>query len=177
MDFKSAGNLIYQIGITGNHLGGSHWGLVSGNSGGQVPTVDTAVSKPTFNAVFGAISGGLIRSCHDLSEGGLAVAIAEMAFAGGLGVEADVSAIDVSGTDGANADLARLFSESNTRFAVEVEPKNQAAFEAAFANIAVAKIGTVTDGENVVINSGETELINSPVGALKEAWQSPLDWS
>ena len=177
MDFKSAGNLIYQIGITGNHLGGSHWGLVSGNSGGHVPTVDTAVSKPTFNAVFGAISGGLIRSCHDLSEGGLAVAIAEMAFAGGLGVEADVSAIDVSGTDGANADLARLFSESNTRFAVEVEPKNQAAFEAAFANIAVAKIGTVTDGENVVINSGETELINSPVGALKEAWQSPLDWS
>ena len=177
MDFKSAGNLIYQIGITGNHLGGSHWGLVSGNSGGQVPTVDTAVSKPTFNAVFGAISGGLIRSCHDLSEGGLAVAIAEMAFAGGLGVEADVSAIDVSGTDGANADLARLFSESNTRFAVEVEPKNQAAFEAAFANIAVAKIGTVTDGESVVINSGETELINSPVGALKEAWQSPLDWS
>ena len=177
MDFKSAGNLIYQIGITGNHLGGSHWGLVSGNSGGHVPTVDTAVSKPTFNAVFGAISGGLIRSCHDLSEGGLAVAIAEMAFAGGLGVEADVSAIDVSGTDGANADLARLFSESNTRFAVEVEPKNQAAFEAAFANIAVAKIGTVTDGEGVVINSGETVLINSPVSELKEAWQSPLDWS
>ena len=177
MDFKAAGNLIYQIGITGNHLGGSHWGLVSGNSGGHVPTVDTAVSKPTFSAVFGAISDGLIRSCHDLSEGGLAVAIAEMAFAGGLGVEADVSAIDVSGTDGVNADLARLFSESNTRFAVEVEPKNQAAFEAAFADIAMGKIGTVTDGESVVVRSGETVLINSPVSELKEAWQSPLDWS
>ena len=177
MDFKAAGNLIYQIGITGNHLGGSHWGLVSGNSGGHVPTVDTAVSKPTFSAVFGAISDGLIRSCHDLSEGGLAVAIAEMAFAGGLGVEADVSAIDVSGTDGVNADLARLFSESNTRFAVEVEPKNQAAFEAAFADIAMGKIGTVTDGESVVVRSGETVLINSPVSELKEAWQSPLDWN
>jgi phosphoribosylformylglycinamidine synthase len=177
MDLKSAGNLIYQIGITGNHLGGSHWGLVSGNNGGYVPTVDTAVSKPTFNAVFSAISAGLIRSCHDLSEGGLAVAIAEMAFAGGLGVEADVSPIDVSGTDGANADLARLFSESNTRFAVEVEPQNQAEFEATFADIALTKIGTVTDGESVVVRSGENVLINSLVGELKEAWQSPLDWN
>ena len=115
MDFKAAGNLIYQIGITGNHLGGSHWGLVSGNSGGHVPTVDTAVSKPTFSAVFGAISDGLIRSCHDLSEGGLAVAIAEMAFAGGLGVEADVSAIDVSGTDGVNADFCLLYTSPSPR--------------------------------------------------------------
>jgi phosphoribosylformylglycinamidine synthase len=177
MDLKSAGNLIYQIGVTGNHLGGSHWGLVSGNRGGHVPTVDTAVSKSTFAAVFEAISNGLIRSCHDLSEGGLAVAVAEMAFAGGLGVEVDISPIDVSGTEGAGSNLARLFSESNTRFAVEVEPKNQAAFESAFAKIAIAKLGKVTDGENVVVRSGETVLINSPVGELKEAWQSPLDWS
>ncbi len=178
MDLKASGNLIYQIGSTGNHLGGSHWGLVTGSSGGHVPTVDADVAIATFGAVFESISSGLIRSCHDLSEGGFAVALAEMAFAGGFGVNVDVSFVEVSGVvDEDKLDLAILFSESNTRFLVEVEPKNQAAFEAALAGVALTQVGTVVDGDRLVIRSDDQILIESPIGDLKSAWQNPLDWS
>ena len=86
MDLKAAGNLVYQVGQTHDELGGSHLGLVSGASGGRVPRMDPGIALPTFKAVHQGICQGLIRSCHDLSEGGLAVAAAEMAFAGGLGL-------------------------------------------------------------------------------------------
>ena len=83
MDLKRPGNLLYLVGETKNELGGSHFALVNGLSGGQVPTVDADVARETFAAMHRAIRAGLVRACHDLSEGGLAVAVAEMAFAGG----------------------------------------------------------------------------------------------
>lgn len=169
MDLKKPGNLLYQIGETKNELGGSHWSLVSNANGGFVPQVDIAKAKATFVAVHAVIKSGLIRSCHDISEGGLAAAIAEMAFAGGLGAEVDVACIE------ADSDLIRLFSESNSRFVVEVVPENQAAFESAMNGIAVSQIGKVSGEENVAISNGATELIAESVAKLKSAWQSPLD--
>ena len=85
MDLKQAGNTIYIVGDTRNEMGGSHFALVHNLKGGHVPRVDPVVARDTFAAVHRAIDEGLVRACHDLSEGGLAVAIAEMAFAGGLG--------------------------------------------------------------------------------------------
>ncbi|HEY5316175.1 MAG TPA: AIR synthase-related protein, partial [Pirellulales bacterium] len=85
MDLKSAGNFLYQVGVTREELGGSHFSLVEGLAGGHVPQVDPVVAKATFIGLHAAIDAGLVRACHDLSEGGLAVAAAEMAFAGGLG--------------------------------------------------------------------------------------------
>ena len=178
MDLKKAGNLLYQVGITGDHLGGSHWNLVTGGSGGKVPTVDTDVSKLTFAKLHDAISSGLIRSCHDLCEGGFAAAIAEMAFAGGLGANIDITAMEVAGVVNAELlDLILLFSESNTRFIVEIEPGNQAAFEAAMTDVTLCQIGEVTDLMQLKIDSDGDSLINAAIGELKEAWQSPLDWN
>lgn len=178
MDLKKTGNLIYQIGITGDHLGGSHWSLVTGGSGGNVPTVDTMIAKATFEKLHAAITAGLVRSCHDLSEGGFAAAIAEMAFAGGLGARIDITTMEVAGAVEAELlDLVLLFSESNTRFIVEVEPGNREAFEAAMADIAFCHVGEVTDSMQLEIHSDGQSLIDAPIGALKEAWQSPLNWS
>jgi len=178
MDLKKSGNLLYQIGITGDHLGGSHWSLVTGGSGGKVPTVDTNIAKLTFTKLHNAISMGLVRSCHDLSEGGFATAIAEMAFAGGLGADIDVTAMEVAGdVDDELLDLTLLFSESNTRFIVEVEPSKQAAFEAAMAEVTLFQIGSVTDSMKLTIESDNERLIDAAIGDLKEAWQSPLNWS
>jgi phosphoribosylformylglycinamidine synthase len=87
MDAKEAGNLVYVVGTTRNELGGSHFSLVNGLSGGAVPRVDPAAGRQVFKAVSAAIRDGLVRACHDLSEGGLAVAAAEMAFSGGLGLK------------------------------------------------------------------------------------------
>ncbi len=91
MDLKQPGNLLYLVGETRDEMGGSHFALVNDLAGGQVPTVDAEQARETFAAVHRAIHGGLVRACHDLSEGGLAVAAAEMAFAGGLGAQIDAA--------------------------------------------------------------------------------------
>ena len=89
---KEAGNVVFLIGETKNELGGSHLSLVRDLSGGQVPVVDAGEAKNIFQFVHNAIQNRLIRSCHDLSEGGLAVAAVEMAFAGGLGMDLELEA-------------------------------------------------------------------------------------
>ncbi len=175
MDLKQAGNLLYQIGITKDELGGSHWTLVNEVSGGNVPTVDAPMAKATFVAMHAAIEAGLVRSCHDISEGGLAAAVAEMAFSGGLGTEIDVASIPVSDCQ-ADENFIRLFSESNSRFVVEVAPANADAFEAAMADVATYRIGSVTQGQSVIVTGGSATLIDKPIAELKSSWQSPLDW-
>ena len=89
MDLKEPGNLLYIVGVTRNELGGSHFSRVACDEflAGAVPRLDPHVAKRTFAAVHRAIHAGFVRSCHDLSEGGLAVAAAEMAFAGGFGAD------------------------------------------------------------------------------------------
>jgi phosphoribosylformylglycinamidine synthase len=80
---EEAGNALYLVGTTENDMAGSFLHLISGTSGGTVPRPDLAVAPAHFRkSEHGAITAGLVRSCHDLSEGGLAVAAAEMAFAG-----------------------------------------------------------------------------------------------
>jgi phosphoribosylformylglycinamidine synthase len=172
MDLKSPGNLLYQIGLTKDELGGSHWSLVSETAGGNVPQVDIDMAIATYEKTHAAIESSLIRSCHDISEGGLAAAVAEMAFAGGFGAEVDIASIAI---EGSNGDLLRLFAESNSRFVVEVTPENQAAFESAMSGVAISLLGKVTDGDSVVISNGDAELISESLQKLKSVWQNPLD--
>jgi phosphoribosylformylglycinamidine (FGAM) synthase-like enzyme len=80
MDFKQAGNLVYLIGTTKAELGGSHYTLVNNLTGGEAPRVDLELAPKIFRAVHQAITAKLLRACHDLSEGGLAAAAAEMCF-------------------------------------------------------------------------------------------------
>lgn len=177
MDLKQAGNRLYIVGETKNELGGSHLALASGLSGGQVPQVDAKVAKATFAAIHRAIHSGLVRACHDLSEGGLAVAVAEMAFAGGLGARVDVSVLPGALGKGADSDVVRLFSESNTRFVCEVPPAHAAAFEQALAGVPHAALGEVLDSLRLDIVCGDRTLISADLATLKAAWQLPLDWN
>ena len=173
MDLKEPGNLLYQVGLTKDEMGGSHFALVHAHKGGQVPRVDAPKAKQTFAAVHRAIHGGLIRACHDLSEGGLAVAVAEMAFAGGCG--AKVSLSDVP-HEGHLAAATLLFSESNTRFLCEVRPEKAKTLEDLLVDVPHARIGEVTDTEELVILDGTSTLVKSSLESLKEAWQKPLRW-
>jgi phosphoribosylformylglycinamidine synthase subunit PurSL len=187
MDLKSAGNLLYQVGTTKDELGGSHFALVNGLVGGHVPTVDAQLAKQTFAALHQAINSGLVRACHDLSEGGLAVAAAEMAFAGGLGAKIRLSEVpsSVPTTERSEGfDEVLLFSESNTRFLVEVPHANRLHFEAALAGIPYAHIGEVTDSSRLQIAAApiahqhvpQSWLVDLEIATLKEAWQKPLRW-
>jgi hypothetical protein len=93
MDLKREGSLLYVIGQTRDELGGSHWSLIQHQTGGQVPTVNPERAKRTFTGLHRAIQQQLVRACHDLSEGGLAACLAEMAFAGEWGVNVSLDKI------------------------------------------------------------------------------------
>jgi phosphoribosylformylglycinamidine synthase len=175
MDLKEAGNRLYVVGNTRDELGGSHLHVVTGRVGGNVPRVDLELAPRIFAAVHTAITRGLVRACHDLSEGGLAVALAEMAFAGGLGV--DFTGLgQLPGADGLS-DEARLFSESPTRFILEVKPENAAAFEACFVGLPVGHVGVVLTEPRVrLAGSGGEWLVWVKLSELKDAWQKPLRW-
>jgi phosphoribosylformylglycinamidine synthase len=173
MDLKAPGNQLYLVGETHDELGGSHFALVNNLDGGNAPKVNAERAKATFAAMHRAISAGLVASCHDLSEGGLAAAAAEMAFAGGLGAELQLAAVP---TPGNLSPAALLFSESNTRFLCEVTPQNAAAFETALAGTPAARVGVVDDGNRLIIAGGDqsTPLIDAPLADLKESWQRTL---
>src|SRR5262249_29130198 len=121
MDLKEIGNVLYLVGQTKDEMAGSHYHLVEQLAGAAVPRPDLALAAVVFRKLHAAIAQGLVRSCHDLSEGGLAVAAAEMAFAGGIG--ADLTSAGAPGLPDAMA----LFSESATRFIIEVRPDRAAA--------------------------------------------------
>jgi phosphoribosylformylglycinamidine synthase subunit PurSL len=109
MDLKSPGNKLYLLGRTREELGGSHLSLVRQLVGGQVPGHDASEARKLYGALHGAIRQGLVRSCHDLSEGGLAVAVAEMAFAGGWGANVRLATIPwVDALADASAELSAV---------------------------------------------------------------------
>jgi phosphoribosylformylglycinamidine synthase len=174
MDLKQPGNILFLVGETKNELGGSHFALVDYLDGGQVPTVDPARAKATFAAVHRAIDAGLVAACHDLSEGGLAAGIAEMSFAGGLGADLDLNAVQV--TEASLPTATRLFSESNTRFLCEVSPEHAAAFEAELTGVPHARIGRVRDDSRLSIASNANIVIDADINELKEAWRRTLRW-
>ncbi|WP_425617336.1 phosphoribosylformylglycinamidine synthase subunit PurL [Anatilimnocola sp. NA78] len=186
MDLKQAGNLIYLVGNTRDELAGSHLHLVSGNNvlspnacGSEVPKVNGKVASQTFQAMHAAIQAGTVRACHDLSEGGLAVAIAEMAFAGNLGAKVRLANVptDVPAEERtAEFESVLLYSESNTRFLVEVPAEKKSAFESALAGVPHAAIGEVTASDRLQIEGKSSLLIDTALNSLKEAWQKPLRW-
>ncbi len=182
MDFKQPDGAIYLIGLTRRELGGSHFALVRGLSGGQVPTVDPAAARRTFAALHRAMAAGLVRACHDLSEGGLAVALAEMAFAGGLGATIEIDAVPCQFDEQNFASpqqrhAALLFAESNSRFLCEVAASDVDAFERQLAEVPHARLGQVIERPSLVVAAGGRQLFSADVYALKAAWQKPLDWN
>jgi len=173
MDLKEPANVLLIAGQTRAELGGSHWSLARGLDGGRVPKVDPAPGLALFRAVHAAISGGLVRSCHDLSEGGLAVALAEMAFAGGLG--ARVSIRDVPRDDDAAHDVPLLFAESPSRFLLEVRPDAERAVAAIFGGLPLGRLGEVIGSPRMTVTGLDAgAVIDAPLADLKRAWQRPF---
>lgn len=169
MDLKSPGHRLYLIGDTRDELGGSHFHRVRNRSGGSVPQVSLERAPKLSAALHAAINAGLVRSCHDLSEGGLAVAIAEMAFAGGVGADLQLQPFAEYG------DEIMLFSESPTRWIVEVPPAKAAELEALFAGLPLCFLGqSVKEQRLRVAGRGGEWLLWIDLKALKAAWQTPL---
>jgi phosphoribosylformylglycinamidine synthase len=175
MDCKREGDLVYIIGTTWNELGGSQYYGIHGYVGNRVPRVDSKRGKRLMDTLNTVMEKGLVKACHDLSEGGIAVAAAEMAFAGGLGMAIHLGQVPLGET--MNRDDYVLFSESNTRFLVEVAPKDRHQFEGMMAGVDFAAIGQVTSKEKLeVYGLNEGMVLSALIAELKEAWQRPLRW-
>ncbi len=175
MDAKEAGNAVFLVGETKSELGGSHLALVRGWTGGQVPTVDAVRAKETFASLHQSIRRRLVRACHDLSEGGLAVAATEMAMAGGLGMKIDIEQVCQAPLSATEV----LFSESNTRFLVEVSGENADEFQAMLrdCHVPVMRLGTIESSDQLVVTCGAEEVVLvASLSETKAAWKRPLDW-
>jgi len=173
MYFKKADSLIYIVGLTKNEMGGSHYYYINGYLGNDVPQVDAKLGKKVMDKLSTASDKGLILACHDCSEGGIGVALAEMAFSGGLGASIDLKNIPQEGID---RDDNLLFSESNTRFMVEVAKDKKQKFEDALNGIPLGRIGKTTKTPEVIVKglTGK-KVVDETLASLKKAWQGPFE--
>ena len=172
-DFKQAGNAIYIVGSTDVAMAGAHVSRIVGSVPGsewRIPQVDLGRAPQTLSAIHHAIQRGIVAACHDLSEGGLAVAVAEMALAGRLGADIDLDAVPTHSA----SEWVRMYSESPTRFLVEVAPAHVAAFTAAVATIPHARIGTVTAAQRVEFTSHQHNIASISVDSLIDAFQMEI---
>ncbi len=178
MDLKGIGHHLYIAGFTRPELGGSQYAKALGITGGEVPQVDAEIAKKTFIAVHRAIQAGLIRACHDLSEGGLAVSLAEAAFAGNVGATIHLGQVPVKGFSQEPSPHEILFSESCSRFLIEVQPDLSSAFEQVFEGLPLAKLGETSLEPFVqILAPGNETILREPLIDLKEAWQATLRFS
>ncbi len=173
MDIKRPDSLIYLLGVTRGELGCSEYLASLGRKGARVPGVDAKASLKRYKALHRAMRRGLVLAAHDCSDGGLAVCLAEMAFAGGFGLSVDLAQVQA---EPGMSDTEILYSESTGRIMVEVAPGKKAAFEKALGKDA-SLIGTSTPEETLVIRSvnGAT-LLSEDIAALKTAWKATLDF-
>jgi phosphoribosylformylglycinamidine synthase len=176
MQLKKAGSKLYLLGARKNELGGSEYYRLNGELGANVPKPDLEEVKNQIYALTDAVSEGVVLSAHDISEGGIAVTLSEMALGGRaegkLGVEVNIENVS-------NEDLKsfqELFSETGG-FVIEVAADGRDAFLAACEKNGVKnifKIGEVVDESTIVVRDGDTELINLPLSDAAKAWYGGL---
>ena len=174
LDLKGPGNRLYLAGWTRGELGASHLHLFLGASGGRIPRVDLDRAPVLLDRAASTVRQGLALSAHDLSEGGLAVALAEMAFSGGMGVDVNLDQVPVPEGEALQPHEV-LFSESPTRLLFEVSEAKAKAMEAHWAGLPLACIGTTTGAEVMAVRDREGKsILEAALATLKDAWQTPL---
>jgi phosphoribosylformylglycinamidine synthase len=166
---RKAGSKIALIGATKNETGASAYSLVRGEEGTAVPGLDIEGALALYRTLYTAIKKGWILSAHDLSEGGLAVALAEFGFPLQAGIEVNLESV------GDLAPQTLLFSESNSRILLEVAPEHADDLAALFADLPFAFIGESTDAHTRLITThAGNEIINEELSTLKELWKNGL---
>jgi phosphoribosylformylglycinamidine synthase len=172
-DFKQPGDIIYILGLTRDELGASEYYASLGFVGANVPKVlDSKQAIEMYRALHQRIRDQLVASCHDLSDGGLGVALAESCFAGGLGADIDLSAVPA---DNINRNDTILFSETPCRFIISVSPENKEAFESRLSNSTLSAIGETNSSRRLTVKGLDGSIIiNNQIDEMKSSWQSPL---
>ncbi len=173
MDLKEPGHFVYVVGLTRAEMGGSHYWMLRDAVGHDVPKVDLATAPTAMDKMSAAIRAGCVRACHDCSEGGIGVAVAEMAFSGGVGCEIDLGHLPADSKHGRSDIL--LFSESPTRWICEVPPDRQMEFETIMEGTPFGRVGQTTAAWRMrVTGLSGNAVIDLSLEEMKEAWQRTL---
>ncbi|MCK5940554.1 MAG: phosphoribosylformylglycinamidine synthase, partial [Planctomycetes bacterium] len=171
-DLKRAGSKLVLVGVTRDELGGSVYYKTRGELGANAPRVHKEAARDVLHGVHRAIQAGCALAAHDLSEGGFAAAVAEMAIGGKLGARVDVAAMP---SDGALSATRRMFSESQSRLLLEVPPDRLDDLKANLHEVPFAVVGEVTADPTLRFRDGAAELATVAVAAAEAAWKRPLD--
>jgi phosphoribosylformylglycinamidine synthase len=172
MELKEPGNALYLVGVTKPEIGGSEYLRIYGELGGSVPKLDPEINILAYNRVLDAMDSRLVRACHDCSEGGLAVALSEMAFTGDLGLDVDIGKVLVS--ESMREDYL-LFSESNGRLLIEVPADKTTKFENIMKDSPYSCIGVVKKESCLTITKDGVKMLELELSTLIEAWKTPLE--
>jgi phosphoribosylformylglycinamidine synthase II len=168
MDLKQIGSDLYMLGDTKDELGGSEYYRILDIGNGAVPGLDFENAPKIMKQLHTAIQKGLVLSCHDLSEGGLALALSEMSFSGDIGVEVNLKNILFSGEKLRFDTL--LFSESNTRFLIEVRKNYATEFTELFNDLPCARIGETIREKRLRVSADDRKLVDLPLLILRKKW-------
>ena len=172
-DFKAPGDHIYLLGGTWREMAGSEAADELGLKGGRVPQVDAATARLRYRAVHGLIGQRALSACHDCSDGGLAVALAEMCIGGRLGADVDLDAVAALE---AMSRTELLYSESASRLLVSVKPEFAMMLDMLGQWQLCRRIGVVTDTGSLNVRSGSSIILNENVEDLARAFKRTLDW-
>ena len=188
---SSPGSVLLVVGATTANLGGSHLaacGLAPAGADLRIPRVDLDAGPKHAAAVAALIAAGLVASAHDCSEGGLLPAAAEMAFAGRVGLDLDLSHVPGGGVSegsggsggGGEVDLtAKCFAETPSRYLLQIahDRLDTAVKSLREAGVAFGQIGTFADHQNLSVRTATAgQVLNTPLDELRDAWLKPLDW-
>ena len=170
---RRSDSVLFLVGNTEDEMGGSVYARVKGVKDCKVPQTDCAANFAIYKQYYDkALTQGLVLSAHDLSEGGLAVAAAEMAFSGKGGITLNLDALPTVG--GWKNNAVPCFGESTGRFLVEVDPDMADEFAAAMAGTPCARIGSATTDGKLTITAGGATVLQAEIAELKSIWKNGL---
>jgi phosphoribosylformylglycinamidine synthase len=173
MDAKHPGDLVYVLGKTYPELGASEYYARYNYIGNNVPKVRMKNALARYQALSDAMDQGCVSSCHDCSDGGLGVSLAEVAFSGNVGMRIDLGALIAEDVDRVDT---LLFSESQSRFVVTVKKEHQKPFEDIMGDTDCALVGEVTQEPLLMLKYSEKIVVNESLHSLKYTWKRPLAW-
>jgi len=164
---RSDDSVLVLVGTTTADLGGSVFARQKGLSSLKVPVCDPVAAMELYRRAHEAITDGFVLSAHDVSEGGLAVTLAEMAFSMKAGIEADLTRDQPA--------LVQLFSESPARFVLEVPGGDLESVQELFAGQPFAVLGSTTGAHRrLVIRQGAGLVLDEEIAELKSIWKGGL---
>jgi phosphoribosylformylglycinamidine synthase II len=165
-DIKQAGSTLVLVGNISEGMAGSTYYDVTNGSSNNIPLVDKESLPEVLGSVHQAIISGKVLSCHDVSEGGVITAVAEMCFGGNAGVELMPTDVVASQMD------KFLFNETAGCFVIEVE-SDEVALEL-FRGVPFRKLGQTTADKTIEVREQNRVVFNVPTDELKSAWQAPM---